>query len=216
MEISRNKQGDVIYEFIQLLLDIHRLTDFAICKEDDKILSFISQNLKDNSEIQNIDNISFDVYLNYTKVRFNGILELIEDYEDTLIDFRKTSAILNRARRIINSTQIHITDLKRLLIEMNREFRRLKDNIDGLETTSYRKYLKLFVLIMSIVMSSVGALLFDNIENPLWIVFILGIASYVSYFPINAIFKYFYMNHLIVGKNRVFEKNQYFEDINEH
>jgi hypothetical protein len=63
MEISRNKQGDVIYEFIQLLLDIHRLTDFAICKEDDKILSFISQNLKDNSEIQNIDNISFDVYL---------------------------------------------------------------------------------------------------------------------------------------------------------
>jgi len=142
IELNKEEAEKKSIELLELLLSIHHETNFS-SETDDKLLKIIHTMLKERKEEErDIRETTFDLYMTYAQLQYSDILEFVEDCENTFIDFGKTSEILNRAKRLMESTQINESDLKSIIREMNIEYNRLNDREEDIKKEGFRKFIK--------------------------------------------------------------------------
>jgi hypothetical protein len=197
---------------LEALLKMHRDTNLSECKVDDELLELISKLMKgDDVEKRTVEEITFRLYLRYAKELFNKIMEFIEWSEDTYINFDETSEILNRAKRVMGSTQLKQADLESIVNEMIQEHKRLEDKEDRIENKSYRIFLAILISLWTVEAALFGTFRHGGVE------FLSNIVNVFMYFYAIAvtswfIFKRLYKRFVIVGKSKIFSKHEYFEE----
>lgn len=210
VKLSETEARTQSVKLLEVLLKIHRDTNFSECKADDNLLGLIS-NLMNGIEVEKrtVEEITLKLYQRYAKELFNKILEFVEWEEDTYINFDHTSEILNRAKRVMGNTQIKQADLTCIIKEMNEEYQRLEDKEDRNETKSFRNFITMLLVLWGIEAGVLGAVTFrtETFSVVNTFAYFYGIA-----FTTGIIFSRFYKLFLIVGKRKIFRKHRYFEE----
>jgi hypothetical protein len=192
---------------IELLLSVHRDADFAIPDPDDELLRLILKMLKQQeAEEKDIQEMTFDLHMNYAEELLDDLKDYLKQHRDSYANFRQTSKIMNRAKRVMQRTQVSTCDLKEIIEEMSSERDRLEDDEDGIRDEGFNKFTRYVVLLLGTEITVIAGIFYQT-ELPL-AAKAYGILSgffFVAYFTWY-IFGYVYKRFLITGARKILSK----------
>ncbi len=194
---------------VKLLLAIHRDLNFSICKVDDDLLQLIDSMLElQKGEERSVVEIKFNLYKKYAEELHDRILEYIDWHEETYINFKGTSEILNRAERIMANTQLDTENLIGIIKEMSTELNKLTDKEEGNEVDGFRAFGLRFLSILVTETVTIFGVVYA-VGNKAELITSTLIYLYLVGFPTWYIYRYLHKRYFIVGKKKIFEKHDY-------